>query len=198
MLHAPARAVCCVTALFWSLATAAVAAPITYFFSETGSGNIGSATFTNAPYVIALSGDTSAIDYTWEPLAVWRNVVIGTIQVKGLRKATLTEPVAIATSCGAGFGVVGIEPVPSTFLAYIFKTQGIPDADCVLGPAALIMGLTATVNALSNVPTTRGPITLTSSSSITYQAQTCSALKVRACRKQSVKFGRALLNIRGD
>ena len=193
-----AKAVCCGVVACCSLSTICVAAPITYFFAGTGSGTIGSTTFTNAPYVIALSGDTNTIDYTYEPYAVWRNVVKGTIQVKGLRKAAFTELVAIATSCGAGFGVIGIEPVPSAFLAYIFKTQGIPDADCVLGPAALTTALTASVSAFANVQSIKGPITLTSSSLITYQAQSCSAAKAGTCRKQSIRSGRALLNSRGD
>jgi hypothetical protein len=195
-----ARAACCVTALFWSLATTGVAAPITYFFSATGSGTIGGTTFTNATYVIALSGDTNAIDYTWQNLAEWRNAVKGTIQIQGLRKATIAEPILITTACGTAHGYIGIERAPggAPFAAYIFNTQGVSDVDCVLGPAPLVTGLTATVSAFANVQSTKGPITLTSSSLITYQALTCSTAKARACRKQSVKFARTLLHIWRD
>jgi hypothetical protein len=193
------KAACRAIALFSSLATVGIAAPITYLFSGTGSGTIGGATFTNAPYVIALSGDTNAIDYTWQNLAEWRNAVKGTIQVKGLRKATISEPILVTTACGTARGYIGIERAlgGAPFAAYIFNTQGVSNVDCVLGAAALMTGLTATVSAFADVQSTKGPITLTSSSLVTYQAETCTA-KARACRKQSVKSSRALLNIGTD
>ena len=45
-----------------SAAATCTAAPITYSSSGTGSGTLGGGSFTNRPYVIALSGDTNAID----------------------------------------------------------------------------------------------------------------------------------------
>jgi hypothetical protein len=186
--------------LFAVSTTACLATPITYFFSGSGSGTIGGKVFSNAPYVIALSGDTSAIDTTWAGLAEWRNAVTGTIQVKRLGTATITEPLLITTVCGAGDGGIGIERPPGSvpFAAYIFSTTGVPDVDCVLGPANLTTGLVAGVRNFVNVQSTKGPITLTSSSSLAYQAQSCSASKARACRKQSVKSGRVLLKTHSD
>lgn len=195
-----ARAACCVAALFWSLATTGVAAPITYFFSGTGSGTIGAASFTNTPYVIALSGDTNAIDYTWQNLAEWRNAVKGTIQIQGLRRATIAEAIIISSACGVSPGI-GIERAPASppFPHFILLAQGNAlFVDCALGAGAPVTNLAASVTAFVNVQSTKGPITLTSSSSIAYQAETCSALKARACRKQSVKSARAHLHIRRD
>jgi hypothetical protein len=182
-----------------SLATVCVAAPITYFFSGTGSGAIGARQFSNAAYVIALAGDTSAIDKTWASLAEWRNAVKGTIQVANVGKATITEAILITTACGTTMGYVGIEKVPggAPFVSYIYNTQGVPFPDCFLGPAAATTGHPATITAFTNVASTKGPITLTSSSLVTYQATAC-AKKTRSCRQQVAKTRRTILQTPAD
>jgi hypothetical protein len=176
-----------------SAAATCTAAPITYSFSGTGSGTLGGGSFTNKPYVIALIGDTNAIDTTYTGLGEFRNAVTGTIQINGRRKATITMPIVVTTACGGGGGYVGIEKAPGTppFPSYIYNAQGAPVTDCFLGPGAPTSGLPATASGFSDIPTTRGPVTLTFSSPVTYRALSCT--RPRACRKQGAKALRSLL-----
>jgi hypothetical protein len=179
-------------------AATCTAAPITYLFSGTGSGMIGGGPFTNKPYVITLIGDTNAIDVTYTGLGEFRNAVTGILQIKGRRNATITMPIVITTACGGGRGYVGIEKAPGAppFPSYIYDAQGAPATGCFLGPTAPTSGLPATVSGFSDIPTTRGAVTLTSSSPVTYEAQSCT--RPRACRRQGTKALRSLVERAGD
>ena len=178
--------------LLFSAAATSAAAPITYLFSAVGSGTIGGASFTNKAYVITLMGDTSTIDNTYAGLGEYRNAVTGTIQVKSRRLVTITMPIVITTACGAGGGYIGIEKAAGSppFPTYIYNARGAPVTDCFLGPATPTTGLPATVSSFTNIPSTKGPVTLTFSSPITYQAQSCT--RPRACRKHGAKMFRTL------
>jgi hypothetical protein len=176
-------------------ASAAWAAPVTYVFSGTGTGRIGGKPFSNTRYTITLTGDTGTIDYTYQSLAEWRNAVSGTVSVKR-QTATISEPILITSACGTGFGYLGIEKAPggAPFAGFIFNVQGVLPADCLLGAAAPMTGLAATVSAFVDVASTKGPITLTSSSLVAYQAQTCTQTR-RSCRKQITRSLRAMRKV---
>ena len=159
----------------------ATAAPSNYFFSGTGTGTIGGKAFTNASYVIVLTGDTNTIDTSLIGLAEWRNAVTGTIKIGG-RRAAITQPIAVAAFCMPA--LIGVEHVPGggPFPAYIFSATPIPSQDCALQAAAPASGLTPHVSSFVNLQSTKGPITMTSSSPVTYEAKVCTRPGRGACK----------------
>jgi hypothetical protein len=65
--------------------------------------------------------------------------------------------------------------------------------DCALGAAAAVTNLATSVTGFMNVPSTKGPITLSASSAFTYAAVLCSKPTSRKCLKQRDRVRRSLL-----
>ena len=74
----------------------AQAAPITYTFTGTGSGSLGSTSFTNANFVVSLVADTANIDTTtFGPSTPSVLVTSSMISITGLSPATITEQLRV-------------------------------------------------------------------------------------------------------
>jgi len=69
---------------------------ITYILSGTGSGQIGSTTFTNALITLSLTGTTGGV-VSVSP-GIFENTVTGKITIGGIGTATVTDPLAIFAS----------------------------------------------------------------------------------------------------
>jgi hypothetical protein len=141
------------------------AAPITFTFSGTGSGTVNGVPFTDADYTITLLGDTTAI--TNPSSGLFQLETIAAINIAGVGTATITDPVEIfdnhdGASLGfaRGTGYTLLHVNNTAFATYALATP--------LGP---ISGLgAASLNQFTNLASTLGPITLSSSEAVTFQA----------------------------
>jgi len=140
------------------------AASITYTFRGTGSGTVNGTPFAEADYTIALIGDTTAITSSEN---VYHLVTTATMVIAGVGTATITDPVEIYDNpnvpCAAFAGEGGYSLLRVNNTA--FATYALATA---LGP---IEGLTPhALNQFTDLASTLGPITLSSSGSVTFQA----------------------------
>lgn len=142
----------------------ALAVPITYTFNGTGTGTVGATVFTNAAYTITLTGDTVAITGS----GTFFNVVTGTMTIAGIGTATITAAIDVFDNQGSS--AVGFQLSPggndqldvsnAAFATYALATN--------LGP---ISGLVPfALNQFVALGSTLGPITMPSSSTVTFQA----------------------------
>jgi len=148
-----------------AIAGTTFAALITFTFNGTGSGTVDGAPFTNADYTITLIGDTTAI--TNPSPGTFQLDTTATIVIGGIGTATVTELPGIFVSqngsvlgfqCWGGTDVLDLDD--AAFATYDLATP--------LGP---ISGLHAAALAqFKNVASTLGPITLSSSGPVTFQA----------------------------
>ena len=154
-----------------SCASTGIASPITYQFSANATGSVGATSFSNAPVTITLAGDTAAI-FVNSGLAVWRNPVVGTILIGGVGTANVTEPIGVSTLCGVTPEVRIDRPpiLPVGVGNEILGARTIPLAACSLNATASAVGLTPFVSGFLNLATSLGPLTITSMSSVAYQA----------------------------
>lgn len=75
-------------------ATAALAVPITYTFSGTGSGTWGLESFFDVFFSVTLPGDTGNV--TVSSPGIWQNTnLTGTIDISGLGTGTFTPPLLV-------------------------------------------------------------------------------------------------------
>jgi len=147
------------------LAGTTFAAQITFTFTGTGTGTVGGVPFTDAAYTITLVGDTTAITSS---LNVYHLVgTTATMAIAGIGTATITQPVevydnpnvhALGFALEGGYTQLGFEN--SAFDTYALAAS--------LGP---ISGLgPSSINQFTNLASNLGPITLSSSSSVTFEA----------------------------
>jgi len=148
-----------------ALAGMTIAAPITFTFSGNGSGTVNGAPFTDADYTITLIGDTTAI--TNPSPGFFQLNTTATIDIASIGTATVADLVGIFVNQDTsvlGFQHQGgsdlLDCDNEAFATYELATP--------LGP---ITGLTAhTLNQFTNLASTLGPITLSSSGPVTFQA----------------------------
>jgi hypothetical protein len=155
------------------------ASPIRYTFTGNATGSVGAVTFTSAPFTVDVSGDTNTITST--PLAQWANPVTGSISISGVGVAAIAEPVVMRTSCGAGTPRAGLERSPGgipfpNMLFYASPVAGLSACKLLITP--LQSGLGATIGPFTALASSLGPITVTTMSQLTYQAQDIVALSV--------------------
>jgi exosortase sorting signal-containing protein len=169
MLFASIASRCCAIAASVLLfgPASALGASITYTFSGTGTGTVGATTFTNAAYVITLSGDTSTISSF---ATTNQNLVIpnATMTIAGIGTATITNAVGIFDNRGSstiGFQnedtffdqMDGVDPA---FATYLLTTA--------IGPISGISPFA--LNQFVALGSTLGAITLSASGPFTFQA----------------------------
>jgi hypothetical protein len=154
-----------VTFVIWSALTGVtIAAPITFTFSGTGSGTANGTPFTNADYTITLIGDTTAITNS---LNVYHLITTAKMAIAGVGTATITDPVEIYDNPDAaalGFALEGgytqLGTGDTAFASYALATS--------LGP---IVGLAPrSIKQFADLASTLGPITLSDSGLVTFQA----------------------------
>jgi hypothetical protein len=146
-----------------ALAGMTFAAPITYTFTGNGSGTVNGAPFTDAEYTITLIGDTTAITNS---LNVYHLITTATMVIAGVGTATITDPVEIYDSPNVsalgfaregGYTLLGLDN--AAFATYALSTS--------LGP---IVASGISVSQFTNLASTLGPITLSSTTGTTFQA----------------------------
>jgi hypothetical protein len=146
-----------------TLAGMTFAAPITFTFTGNGSGTVNSTPFTNADYTITLKGDTTAITNS---LNVYHLITTATMVIAGVGTATITDPVEIYDNPNVsvlgfaregGYTLLGLDN--AAFATYALSTS--------LGP---IVASGISVSQFKNLASTLGPITLSSSGGVTFQA----------------------------
>jgi len=148
-----------------ALAGMTFAAPITYTFSGTGSGTVNGDPFASADYTITLIGDTTAITKPSNDYFLVATQV--TMAITTVGTATVTDSVWIfngqqASRLGIGRDGPGnlLDVGNAAFATYALATS--------LGP---ISGLNASsLHQFTNLASTLGPITLSSSGPVTFQA----------------------------
>jgi len=152
---------------FAAFGVSALAAPITYTISGTGTGTVGATPFTSAAYTISVVGDTTAI--TGGP--TYSNVVTGTMTIAGIGTATISEPIRVFNNqTNTAFGVGRpsadlLDVVDPAFATYALATS--------LGP---ISGLTPfALNQFTSLASSLGAITMPTSGPVTFQATTGAA-----------------------
>jgi len=145
----------------------AFAASITYTFTGTGSGHIGVSVFTNAAYTIQVTGDTAQVTPLGDPTNQGSVVpsLTALITVAGIGTATVTEPTqwfVSNTYVGTGFsrGSDLLDVEHPLFATWDLKTPIGPLAD--LEPFA--------IGQFTDLSTSLGLMTLSSSSNVTFEA----------------------------
>jgi hypothetical protein len=158
--------------VFWfvPIIGVALASPITYTLTGTGSGTVNGAPFTNSVWTITVKGDTLAITYH---ASITEYDLLGTtvtMAITGVGTATVTDSVSIFSSQVGSEGRLGISrngaingPMlilsDAAFITYALATP--------LGPITAFPSL---YSRFQNLQTNLGPITLSSSGSVTFQA----------------------------
>jgi len=79
-------------ALALTVASPAVAFPIQYVFTGTGTGTVGTTSFTNAAFEVSLISDTTGRT-TFSPGKFFNDALAGTVSISGLGSFNLTQRV---------------------------------------------------------------------------------------------------------
>lgn len=154
------------------LSVPACADPITFSFSGTGSGTVGSQSFANAPYSIVLIGDTGNV-YSVGGIDSGTHYYTGsmTITIAGIGATTISGATAVGCSyvlparnnCAA---YASTSPSGSTFflnVAPFFSGVGCLGSAYALSCSPGLSNFVAVASGL-------GPVTMTSSSNLTISA----------------------------
>ena len=153
----------------------AQAIPITYTFTGTGTGNIDGTPFTDAPYTVTMSGDTSAVIPFVIPVvgfAAFTNPTTGTIAVQGIGVATITEPNMHVARYPSASGQTAFfwRPYSETFLD---ASNPALTGYTLITPIGPVLGSEVPdTSDFMNIASDLGAITMTSSSPVTFQAFT--------------------------
>jgi hypothetical protein len=150
-----------------ALAGMTFAAPITYIFTGTASGTVGSVPFTDAAYTITVQGDTAAITYIASATEYDMLATTVTMTIAGVGTATVTDSVSIFASKVGTEGRLGISHNgPMLILSdAVFITYALAAPLGPIGPF-----ITTLYDRFKNLQSNLGPITMSSTSWVTFQA----------------------------
>jgi hypothetical protein len=153
--------VCRLMAGFVLTTAAALCSPITYTFTGTGTGELGSTPFSSAPFTVTVSADTSSIfSFTG---GVELEALSSTISVSGLPLMTFTDTTSVADNQSFEVIVFGdftldlalLDKSNAAFATYALATS--------IGPISLPGPDTVSASQFVNIPTNQGALTLTAS-----------------------------------
>ena len=155
-------------ALFFLLSPPAEATPVTYSFTGTGSGTVGTQSFSNAQYVISLKGDTDNVVLGGGIDTVLYSYVGGgmEIAVSGIGAATI--PGNVTVSCGVVIPGPGHCDVQAASQAQPFLALRFASGDPRLTQATSLTSTSVDLSGFTAVPTTLRPIALTVSSNLVF------------------------------
>jgi hypothetical protein len=155
--------------------------PITYTFTQTATGTVGSTPFTNATLTITVVGNTSGVVYAGGPSSNYNfaySANVATVSISGVGSGTLTNAGAVEDNQAVFGGSAGL-----------FDSGGgmqFTVEDALIGGSALAtyalattigpLGPQATVSPWGPIPTSLGTLTVTSASNLTFQATASSTV----------------------
>jgi len=152
-------------AAFILIVASAFAAPISYTFTGTGTGSIGTDPFTNAAFVVTINADTSQVAY--QPLLTSYGILnlAGTIGISGIGTANFTDPLFFFGGHGSadvGFGYFG----PGNLIDVLNAAASTYD----LVSNFTFTGPNGNLNQFVGAATNMGALTYTSMSDVTFTA----------------------------
>jgi hypothetical protein len=150
----------------------ATAGTINYSFTGSGSGTIGSTTFTNASFAVSIDADTADVGYQDSLGALGVVDLSGTISISGVGVATITESLFVYDSYGFDFGEIGFGSldVQGNLITIDEQGVGLENYDLIsnFGP---IVGRNLTLRQFQLVATDLGYLSYTSMSDTTFVAK---------------------------
>ncbi|HUL72214.1 MAG TPA: PEP-CTERM sorting domain-containing protein [Vicinamibacterales bacterium] len=150
----------------------ALATPITYEFTGTGSGLLGTSSFSSASFVVTLNGDTNDV-------AVFANVgsipanenLTGSITIGALGTASFTETLFMFSDLTTLYGFGTFPPGGhGNLIAAILAT--VPNLVSNFGP---VSGPNSALSQFHDEPTTLGNLTFRTMSDVTFRETTGAA-----------------------